>query len=266
MNDQASMQNGQINVSVANIYSEPQYSSEVVSQALLGEKCILLQSERNFSKIILEDGYEGWISNHQWVKFDVVTHVTKQVRAHFIRIFERPDSLSRPVRDAVIGTYLNVLEEQKEWFRVLLPDGTTGYIAQQGFGLFPATSRAGVRELAFEFYGYPYHWGGRSPKGFDCSGFVQTVFALLNIKIPRDAWMQHRDASPVSSDPGRAEMGDLCFFAEQPVKISHVGIALGDGKIIHARGMVGVNSIFKGAADFSQNLADSFVEVRTYFR
>jgi hypothetical protein len=259
------MQYGQINVSVANLYSQPQYRSEVVSQALLGEKCTIVQSDRNFSKIILEDGYEGWISDQQWVKYSEGKHNSRKVRAHFIRIFEKPDFLAQPVRDAVIGTHLNIVAELPEWFRVLLPDGKTGYVAQRGFGPFPATSRNGIRELAMEFYGYPYQWGGRSPKGFDCSGFVQTVFALLNMNLPRDAWMQYRQAVPVSNDPQRANTGDLCFFAEQPEKISHVGIALGAGKIIHARGMVGVNSISRGAADFRKDLADSFVEVRTYF-
>ena len=266
MNDQGRMQYGQINVSVANLYLQPQYRSEVVSQALLGEKCTIVQSDRNFSKIVLEDGYEGWLSDYQWVKSSEGIHNTERVRAHFIQLFEKPDFLSRPVRDAVIGTQLNILAEEQEWFRVLLPDGKTGYAAQRGFGPFPAVSRAAIGELAFEFYGYPYQWGGRSPKGFDCSGFVQTVFALLNIKLPRDAWMQHRDTVPVGNDPQRAEIGDLCFFAEQPGKISHVGIALGDGKIIHARGMVGVNSLYKGAAEFRQDLADTFVEVRTCFR
>ena len=130
MNDQGRMQYGQINVSVANLYLQPQYRSEVVSQALLGEKCTVVQSDRNFSKIVLEDGYEGWLSDYQWVKSSEGMHNTEnvparvraRVRAHFIQIFEKPDFQSRPVRDAVIGTQLEILAEEQEWFRVLLPD------------------------------------------------------------------------------------------------------------------------------------------------
>jgi hypothetical protein len=260
------MQNGRINVSIANMYRLPKYASEIVSQALLGERCTIVQNEKNFSRITLEDGYEGWISNHQWVKSEGRMQATKRVRAHFLQIFSKPDFKSQPLRDAVIGTYLDVLEEQEDWLQVLLPDGISGYAVKKAFGPFPVASRAGIRELAYEFFGYPYHWGGRSPKGFDCSGFVQTVFALLNMKLPRDSWMQHREARPVGRDMLQAEEGDLYFFAERRSRISHVGIALGDGKIIHARGMVRVNSLYNENTELSQDLADTFVEVRTYFR
>jgi hypothetical protein len=259
------MSNGVVKVSVANLYRLPRYSSEIVSQVLLGEKCALVQKKNGFTRVILEDGYKGWLSDHQWVDDEGNTYRTKRVRSHFLRIFEKPDPHSRPVRDAVIGTCLNVVEEQADWVQVVLPDGIIGYASGQAFGSFPASSRAGIKELALEFCGYPYYWGGRSPRGFDCSGLVQTVFTLMNIKLPRDSWMQHRDGKPVSRDPEQAQVGDLCFFSDQPGAISHVAIAMGEGKIIHARGMVGINSLRKGATEFRQELLDSFVEVRTYF-
>ena len=259
------MKNGQINVSVANLYRQPRYSSEVVSQGLLGEIFTILHRDNNFSQIKLDDGYEGWLSNYQWVDLTNYRLNTKRVRSHLLQIRERPDPLSQPVRDAVIGTSLYIRGKQKDWVQVILPDGKTGYVPENGFSTFPESTRAGAGHLALEFLGYPYHWGGRSPKGFDCSGFVQTVFALLQIKIPRDSWMQHRDGRQVSKDPEQAELGDLYFFAENPGKISHVGIALGGGKIIHARGMVRMNSLRKADAEFMSDLADTFVEVRTYF-
>jgi hypothetical protein len=259
------MENGRINVSVANLYRLPRYSSEIVSQALLGEICTVVQKGKKFTRIALEDNYEGWISNQQWVHDEGRSYQRKRVRAHFLRIFEKPDLLSRPVRDAVIGTYLNIIAEQSDWVQVSLPDGVTGYAPQQGFGTFPAASRSGIKQIALEFCGYPYYWGGRSPKGFDCSGFVQAVFSLLNMKLPRDSWMQHRDGVPVGRDPEQAQAGDLYFFSDKSDTITHVAIALGAVNIIHAQGMVKINSMRQGTSEFKQDLLDSFVEVRTYF-
>jgi cell wall-associated NlpC family hydrolase len=259
------MNTGQINVSVANLYRQPHYSSEVVSQALLGEPFTVLCGEKNFTSIKLDDGYEGWVSNYQWVNHAGKEGPVKQVRSHILQIREKPDHFSRPVRDAVIGNLLHVKNIQVGWVEVSLPDGNTGYVPETGFGVFPDSTRDGVRQLALEFLGYPYHWGGRSPKGFDCSGFVQTVFSLIKIKLPRDSWMQHRDGIPVSKDPGQAALGDLFFFAENPGKISHVGMALGNGKIIHVRGMVRINSLRKEDAEYMSDLVETFVEVRTYF-
>jgi hypothetical protein len=259
------MPSGRVNVSVANLYRLPQYGSEIVSQALLGERCAVLENKTAFSRIALDDGYEGWISNRQWVDEQSRPDDRRRVRSHFLRLYENPDLRARPVRDAVIGTYLDVIEEEQEWLRVVLPDGIIGYAERRGFGPFPDLSREGIMQLALEFYGYPYYWGGRSPKGFDCSGFVQTVFALLDMKLPRDSWMQHRQGKPAGKKLLAARPADLLFFAGPEGKISHVGIVMGEGRIIHCQGMVCMNSLLQGASDFRQELLDSFVEVRTYF-
>jgi cell wall-associated NlpC family hydrolase len=81
----------------------------------------------------------------------------------------------------------------------------------------------------------------------------------------RDSWMQHHDAKVVSTDPGRAKPGDLMFFAENKGKISHVGIALGNFKILHARGFVKINSLNPKDKLFDQHLQDTFADVRTIF-
>jgi cell wall-associated NlpC family hydrolase len=255
----------QINVSVANLYCEPGYQNEIVSQALLGELATVLATNTSFTRIKLLDEYEGWISNYQWVEKRPVQLQRRCLRSHFARVYESPDLNTRAIRDAVIGTYFAVIEQKNGWLNVELPDGEEGWAEELNFGPFPQTSRKAVKQLALEFLGYPYHWGGRSPKGFDCSGLTYTVFNLLGISIPRDSWMQHRDAKIVSENPLSAEMGDLFFFAESGDRITHVGIALGDGKILHARGLVRINSLLESDAHYLPQLRDTFVDVRTFF-
>ena len=77
--------------------------------------------------------------------------------------------------------------------------------------------------------------------------------------------MQQRDAKIVTQDPYSAEIGDLFFFAETGDRITHVGIALGDGKILHARGLVRINSLHESDAKYVPQLRETFVDVRTFF-
>jgi cell wall-associated NlpC family hydrolase len=138
-------------------------------------------------------------------------------------------------------------------------------VEEMSFSEFPELTRQNIVQLVREFLGYPYFWGGRSPKGFDCSGLTQIVFSLYGISLPRDSWMQHRDALFCSDNPIEAQAGDLYFFADNGTKITHVGFALGEGRIIHARGMVRENSLIPGNDKFSEELYNSFVDVRTFF-
>lgn len=257
--------NGRINVSVANLYREPSYRSEILNQGLLGELISIEDSKEDFAQITLEDGYQGWISNFQWVEETKKPSRAKIIRKHFVHIHHRPDKKSISIRDATIGSAVSVIDENEHWYEILLPDNLSGWIIKEAFYDFPAPTRDGAVELINEFLGYPYFWGGRSAKGFDCSGLIQTVYSLIGLKLPRDSWMQQRDGKFVSDHPEEAEPGDLYFFSETESKITHVGMATGGGRIIHARGMVKENSLLHDETIFSEKLYNSFVDVRTFF-
>jgi cell wall-associated NlpC family hydrolase len=84
------------------------------------------------------------------------------------------------------------------------------------------------------FLGRPYRWGGSSPKGFDCSGFVHYVFNSIGVDLNRSSRDQSKDGDPVDLD--HILPGDLLFFSTRGMRkgISHVGIYLGEGRFIHA--------------------------------
>ena len=98
---------------------------------------------------------------------------------------------------------------------------------------FPRTALAITRTAREYFEGAPYLWGGITPWGADCSGFVQTVFGLHGVALPRDARLQ----AEAGDDPGPLtdlEPADLAFFSEGDAGvISHVAIALGGDRIAH---------------------------------
>ena len=96
-----------------------------------------------------------------------------------------------------------------------------------------------VIQNSMEYIGVPYVFGGTTPSGFDCSGYVRFVFASAGIYLPRMADEQYEVGIPVSS----SEMvpGDLVFFSTYEYGPSHVGIYLGDGNFINASSSRGVS-------------------------
>jgi len=89
-----------------------------------------------------------------------------------------------------------------------------------------------LAEVAYSYLSTPYRFGGDSRKGIDCSSFVRTVFHELNIDLPRTAREQYRLGEEVA--PAELQSGDLLFFRTYAKYPSHVGIYLGDHKMIHA--------------------------------
>ncbi|RIV29217.1 LysM peptidoglycan-binding domain-containing protein [Alicyclobacillaceae bacterium I2511] len=124
-----------------------------------------------------------------------------------------------------------------------LPDGS---VAQSSSTDTPLSGRGGgptylssaallgesIALSAEKLVGTPYQWGGTSPAGFDCSGFVQYVYGQLGVHLPRTSYDMYNVSHPVSLS--NAQVGNLIFFNADGPGASHVGIYLGDGHFIDA--------------------------------
>jgi cell wall-associated NlpC family hydrolase len=95
-----------------------------------------------------------------------------------------------------------------------------------------------LTQVAMRFIGVPYVFGGTSTRGFDCSGYVQAVYAQAGIHLPRTADAQYYAARPLGGDEPKT--GDLVFFQTYLPGPSHVGIYLGNGKFAQASSSHGV--------------------------
>ena len=121
----------------------------------------------------------------------------------------------------------------------------------------PTAISSRVLRTADQYVGVPYTWGGNTPEsGFDCSGFTKYVFAKQGIQLPRTSREQVRAGQGVPLDFNALLPGDIMLFAEPGEAISHVGIYVGSGVMIHS------SSSGRGVAydDLNTSRGDWFVE------
>jgi cell wall-associated NlpC family hydrolase len=96
-----------------------------------------------------------------------------------------------------------------------------------------------VLTTASGYVGTRYVWGGATPNGFDCSGFVQYVFRQHGVELPRTSRQQAVVGQVVAPSIGTLQVGDLMLFATNGTRIDHVAIYAGDGRIIHSSSSAG---------------------------
>ena len=206
----------------APMHGEARVSSPQVSQVLGGHALAVLESRDEWHRVRGDDGYEGWI--HAGYLAPV---------ADLPRAESRLTSLGCHVRSA--GGKKRHLPPGA----LLLPDdiveGGTALAHDALRRAYPRDPAAAARTAVALFEGTPYQWGGVTPWGVDCSGLVQTAFRIHGIVLPRDAWQQAEAGTSAGDDPLALAAGDLLFFSDRDDRrITHVGIALGAGGMVHS--------------------------------
>lgn len=228
-----------VSVPAAPVRRKPNHRSEMVNQLLFGEALRLLKEKGSLWVKVrsLHDGYEGWMTR----------------------------TLLQPVQERELdlpGTPVTVdLLNELKWKdqTMFVPAGASlpyfengqGKMGEHVYQFSGNLLRPGIRppsaewlqELVQPWLNVPYLWGGRSPLGVDCSGFTQVIFKQMGINLPRDAWQQAQEGWPVKKFAD-AIPGDLAFFDNQE-DIVHVGILLGEGKLLHASGRVRIDPVNK---------------------
>jgi gamma-D-glutamyl-L-lysine dipeptidyl-peptidase len=225
-------------VPVAPVRIDPDHRSEMVSQLLFGECCIITIVEKNgWVKIVSKlDAYTGWCSQSHFQEID---------DTHY---YQEENNLA--------GDWVNEIDYNGHMMWV--PFGSSLTAMKNGNVLWrkntvhfkgnvwePAAAKHDaktIKQLAFKFLNTTYLWGGRSVFGIDCSGFTQSVYKFLNIHLLRDAQQQATQGELVGFLQ-QAHCGDLAFFDDEEGHIIHVGILLNEHEIIHAAGKVRIDKI-----------------------
>lgn len=254
-----------VNVSFTNIYRQATFHSEIDTQAILWEELLVLEESGLFRKVQTEDGYKGWINIHQIAASrSLRSFSTGIITQPHVFFYEDAQRHSQLLRDGFAGMRIPLLQKTEGWIKTCFPDGTEAWVEEEALQPLPGLSREHLIAYARRFLGVTYFWGGKTPRGFDCSGFVQFIHKLFGIQLRRDSWMQFEDSRFVSDQNMAGQPGDLMFFSESGERITHVGFCLGSGLLLHARGMVRVNSLQDDHALFDATLCDHFVAIKTF--
>ncbi len=218
--------------------NEGSHRSEMVSQLLFGDCYEVILQQNNWLKVrCAHDNYEGWIDENQY-------HEISQ--KDFSAIIDDDSGLSLDL----IGSVSNSHQSIPVAIGSVLPffDGMNLKIGKEKFIYHGQSVQheskniSLLERVAMRYLNSPYLWGGRSPLGIDCSGFMQVVFRFAKIELKRDAYQQAEQGT-VLNFIEEAQPGDLAFFGNTEGKIIHVGMVLKDQRIIHASGKVRIDKL-----------------------
>jgi gamma-D-glutamyl-L-lysine dipeptidyl-peptidase len=231
--------------------SEPSHRSEMVTQVLFGELYRIVYTNGLWIRIqLVFDNYEGWIPvlQSRSIRQSEFLRLGSQEPAIVAELVQLVSDKARTIMiPVVLGSSLPAFTspefQVEDDIFVYEGDITTSTApAKTNTPGDPQKIRVQLFEYAELYMHSPYLWGGRSPFGIDCSGFVQLVYKLAGIKLFRDA-SQQASQGEVISFLDESEPGDLLFFDDQDGSINHVGMLLNRERIIHCSGKVRIDKI-----------------------
>ncbi|MDR9401113.1 MAG: C40 family peptidase [Psychroflexus sp.] len=225
------MKYGLCHLSAVPLRSNASEKADLVSQLIYGDHFEILDYQKNWSFIRLNyDGYEGWVDNKQFV--EISSAKAQELNQHHYwcsaDLIEFVTTENHQLIPIHIGSSLAACKLLNHEFDGKSNDQMKSYHH--------------IVDIAVLYLNAPYVWGGKSPFGIDCSGFIQVVYKICGIKIARDSKDQAKQGRSLSFIE-ECKPGDLAFFDNEEGDIVHVGIMMGENKIIHAHGQVRIDLI-----------------------
>ena len=247
-----------VKTAYANIYSEPKFSSQLVTQALFFESLEIISEHDNWLKIVQWDGYSGYV--HRFYLSEEPSQITQSVTVldRLLPLCSEPsaDSLAMVVP---FGSEISTLDNEDGWCRTTsIDDREFFFKADRDRDI--KNTRETIIALSDSLMGSPYLWGGKTPFGYDCSGFVQSVYRASGIEIKRDTSLQIKDQRMSSTDLSSSGKGDLIFFNIDGNGIDHVGILYNQDTVIHCGGEVKLQSLND---ETHKRLRDCIVDIKS---
>jgi hypothetical protein len=244
-----------VRVSVAPLLATPSASAPQLSQLLRGHQADVIETDGPWLRVRGADGYEGWC-HRGYVdlqqSFGALPLSSAWGAERRMSIGCTVRSVAAGLLDLPLGALLDADEEVTRGI-AMNNRARTRYFEPEKDSL--------VRRAIELFRGAPYQWGGVTPWGADCSGFVQTMFALHGTQLPRDAWMQGERGREVSHEIIDFEPADLLLFSDRDDgRPTHVALSMGETRCVHcsiANGGFGINAL-DGDDPVARRLRETF--------
>lgn len=252
--------------STLRLRSEANTSGAVLKQLSHGTQVEVLSTVENGWYKISVDELTGYVSG-DYLTVNQAEAETLPVEAEpvYVQVVEGPLNVrSGPgtsydkVEQLATGRVVKATALQDGWYQI-----ESGYISadyvQEVDPSAQSTKGQEIADYALQFVGYPYVYGGSSPKGFDCSGFTSYVYKQFGYSINRTASNQLDNGYAVSKS--ELQPGDLVMFCQygSTSRASHVGIYIGNNKYVHAS-TPGVGVIISDLSDMA--ISSGFVGAR----
>jgi len=254
-----------VTTNLSDLWMEPRYNCERASQLFFLEPLKVGKQSGDYVLVEQADGYSGW-ANIRFLKELSKSEYEIELKSAnaLISTFDAKlvDKKNQPVLPHFLyyGTRLKVTASLNDRYCIKQPSGKLVYIKRNRVRSIKkkeiVTGKKLVKE-ASKWLGVPYLWGGMTPAGFDCSGFLKQIFGQFNIYLPRDTKDQILAGKKVERHS--IKIGDLLFFDR------HVGLAITKEEIIHCSvGSAGVEieSIEPGRPGYRKNLDNAYAEAR----
>ena len=227
-----------VKTSVAPLYKQPTFKSEMVTQAIIWEELEVLDKQDNWFKVIQWDGYVSWIHFSYLISSDKAKNkLDKRELMSWCYILDFDSEFMYGLVEnnrlkLPYGSLVPVVNLGRRYSFIHLPghDPYESLLSTSGHCMnYDKLVKKGeenkleISKLLVSQLGTPYLWGGKTSFGYDCSGFVQTVLKIKGIVFPRDCSQQIKSPLLEEIDLHDADVGDIIFFKENK-NISHVGI------------------------------------------
>ena len=260
-----------VDASTLRLRASPSTSSKTIDYAYDNEVVVLLGKTGQWYKVSynLQTGYMHSKYLNAATKENAELGYGR-ITGNKVNVRSGPGTGYSTVATAAINDKAYIIGINNKWFKVIYSN-TVGYIRSdyvelteipyenrdsnksplffrggKSTGVAPSAAAlkgtkptaAAIIATAKQYIGVPYVWGGSTPSGFDCSGFVQYVFKAHGVTLPRTSKEQYSVGTYVSK--ANLKAGDLVFFETEGNGVSHLGIYIGNNQFIHASTSKGV--------------------------